>query len=141
MVSSHWAWPTRGWPSVFLMSLHDLPLRTLLLSCSNPPSYTPNSPSSTSESFPSVGRTVHMLDAALIIDFQASCEMLLLTIVCCRKGEVVFRSDNMSTVSVLREVLSKETALKKTSVRITHGETATSNIYASYCTTKLSWPP
>lgn len=39
-----------------------------------------------------------------------------------RKGEVVFRSDNMSTVSVLREVLSKETALKKVAVRITHGE-------------------
>jgi hypothetical protein len=38
----------------------------------------------------------------------------------CRKGEVVFRSDNMSTVSVLREVLSKETALKKVAVKITH---------------------
>ena len=35
---------------------------------------------------------------------------------------MVFRSDNMSTVSVLREVLSKETALKKVAVKITHGQ-------------------
>ena len=39
----------------------------------------------------------------------------------CRKGDVLFRSDNMSTVSVLREVISKETARKKVPVRITHG--------------------
>ena len=38
-----------------------------------------------------------------------------------RKGEVVFRSDNLSTISVLREVLSKETAQKKISVKISHG--------------------
>lgn len=34
---------------------------------------------------------------------------------------MVFRSDNMSTISVLREVLSKETAQKKIPVTITHG--------------------
>ena len=38
-----------------------------------------------------------------------------------RKGEVVLRSDNLSAISVLREVLSKETAQKKVSVKITHG--------------------
>ncbi len=38
-----------------------------------------------------------------------------------RKGEVVFRSDNMSTISVLKEVLSKEATKKNVSVKITHG--------------------
>ena len=38
-----------------------------------------------------------------------------------RKGKVVFRSDNLSVISVLREILSKETAQKKISVKITHG--------------------
>lgn len=37
-----------------------------------------------------------------------------------KKGEATFRSDNMSTISVLKEVLSKEAAQKKTAVKITH---------------------
>ena len=37
----------------------------------------------------------------------------------------MFRSDNMSTISVLKEVLSKETAQRKMSVRITHGNAPT----------------
>ena len=40
----------------------------------------------------------------------------------CRKGEAVFRSDNMSTISVLKEVLSKETTQRKTQVKFSHGK-------------------
>lgn len=40
-----------------------------------------------------------------------------------KRGEAVFRSDNISTISVLKEVLSKETSSKKVLVKITHGET------------------
>ena len=39
-----------------------------------------------------------------------------------KKGEAAFRSDNISTISVLKEVLSKETSSKKVLVKITHGE-------------------
>lgn len=39
----------------------------------------------------------------------------------CRKGEVIFRSDNMSTISVLKDVLSKEATQKKIIVQISHG--------------------
>ncbi len=38
-----------------------------------------------------------------------------------RKGEAVFRSDNMSTISVIKEVLSKETTKKNIPVKISHG--------------------
>ena len=56
----------------------------------------------------------------------------------CRKGEVVFRSDNMSTVSVLREVLSKETALKKVAVKFTHGQSPN---WRKFCVhAQFSWP-
>ena len=34
----------------------------------------------------------------------------------------MFRSDNLSTISVLREVLSKEATQRKTSIKITHGQ-------------------
>ena len=34
----------------------------------------------------------------------------------------MFRSDNLSTISVLREVLSKEATQRKISVKITHGQ-------------------
>ncbi|XP_064405547.1 Bardet-Biedl syndrome 7 protein homolog [Halichondria panicea] len=37
-----------------------------------------------------------------------------------RRGEAVFRSDNISTISVLKEVLSKETSSRKVLVKITH---------------------
>ena len=38
-----------------------------------------------------------------------------------RKGEVTFRSDNISTISVLKEVLSKEATQKKIAIKTTHG--------------------
>lgn len=41
----------------------------------------------------------------------------------------MFRSDNMSTISVLKEVLSKETAQRKMSVRITHGNAACTGLH------------
>lgn len=44
---------------------------------------------------------------------------------CCsphRKGEAVFRSENLSTISVLKEVLSKEITRKKKAVKITDCE-------------------
>ena len=43
---------------------------------------------------------------------------------CTRSGEAVFKSDNLSTVSVLKEVLSKEATKQKITVRIAHGELA-----------------
>ena len=39
----------------------------------------------------------------------------------CRKGEALFRSDNMSTISVLKEVLSKEATQRKIAIKMTHG--------------------
>jgi hypothetical protein len=39
-----------------------------------------------------------------------------------RKGEIIFRSDNMSTISVLKEVLSKDAAQKTIAIKMTHGE-------------------
>ncbi len=48
-----------------------------------------------------------------------------------RRGEAVFRSDNISTISVLKEVLSKETSSKKVLVKITHGEAV--NIKPGVC--------
>lgn len=38
-----------------------------------------------------------------------------------RKGDVTFRSDNISTISVLKEVLSKEATQKKIAIKTTHG--------------------
>lgn len=37
-----------------------------------------------------------------------------------KKGEAVFRSDNLSTISVLKEVLSKEATQRKIAVKISH---------------------
>ena len=38
-----------------------------------------------------------------------------------RKGEISFRTDNISTVSVLKEVLSKEATQRKVSIKIIQG--------------------
>ena len=38
-----------------------------------------------------------------------------------RKGEISFRTDNISTVSVLKEVLSKEATQRKVSIKINQG--------------------
>ena len=35
---------------------------------------------------------------------------------------MIFRSDNMSTISVLKDVLSKEATQKKITVQISHGK-------------------
>ena len=39
-----------------------------------------------------------------------------------RRGEAMFRSDNVSTISILKDVLSKEATSRKMSVDMTHGE-------------------
>ena len=39
-----------------------------------------------------------------------------------RKGEATFRSDNISTISILKDVLSKEATTKKISLKITYGQ-------------------
>ena len=40
----------------------------------------------------------------------------------CRKGEGIFRSDNISTISILKDVLSKEATNKKIRLDISYGE-------------------
>ena len=39
-----------------------------------------------------------------------------------RKGEAIFRSDNISTISILKDVLTKEATKKKVRLDITYGE-------------------
>ena len=39
-----------------------------------------------------------------------------------RKGQAIFRSDNISTISILKDVLSKEATKKNISLNITYGE-------------------
>lgn len=38
-----------------------------------------------------------------------------------KKGEAIFRSDNISTISILKDVLTKEATKKKISLNITYG--------------------
>lgn len=38
-----------------------------------------------------------------------------------RKGEAVFRSDNVSTISILKDVLTKEATKRKISLNISFG--------------------
>ena len=40
----------------------------------------------------------------------------------CRKGEATFRSDNISTISILKDVLTKEATKKKIRLDITFGK-------------------
>ena len=40
----------------------------------------------------------------------------------CRRGEAVFRSDNISTISILKDVLTKEGTRKGIRMDITYGE-------------------
>ena len=42
--------------------------------------------------------------------------------VSCRKGEAIFRSDNISTISILKDVLTKEATKKKVRLDITYGK-------------------
>ena len=44
-------------------------------------------------------------------------------IVSSRQREAEFKSDNLSTISVIKEVISKEATKKKISIKITHGKT------------------
>ena len=39
-----------------------------------------------------------------------------------RKGEAIFRSDNISTISIMKDVLTKEATKKKIRLDITYGE-------------------
>jgi Bardet-Biedl syndrome 7 protein len=45
-----------------------------------------------------------------------------------RRGEATFRSDNISTISILKDVLSKEATSRKMSVNMTHGELHNSKV-------------
>ena len=40
-----------------------------------------------------------------------------------RRGEAIFRSDNISTVSILKDVLTKEATKKQMRLDITYGKT------------------
>ena len=44
-------------------------------------------------------------------------------IISSRQHEAEFKSDNLSTISVIKEVISKEATKKKISIKITHGKT------------------
>lgn len=39
-----------------------------------------------------------------------------------RKGEAIFRSDNISTISILKDVLTKEATKRKINLNISYGE-------------------
>ena len=39
-----------------------------------------------------------------------------------RKGEAIFRSDNVSTISILKDVLTKEATKRKINLNISYGE-------------------
>lgn len=43
---------------------------------------------------------------------------------CCRfrKGEAIFRSDNISTISILKDVLTKEATKRKINLNISFGK-------------------
>ena len=41
---------------------------------------------------------------------------------CFRKGEATFRSDNISTISILKDVLTKEATKRKISLNISFGK-------------------
>lgn len=41
----------------------------------------------------------------------------------CRKGEGCFKSDNISTISILKDVLSKEATKRKINLNISYGKT------------------
>jgi len=41
---------------------------------------------------------------------------------CHRKGEATFRSDNISTISILKDVLTKEATKKKIRLEISYGQ-------------------
>ena len=47
---------------------------------------------------------------------------ILVLFVSCRKGEAIFRSDNISTISILKDVLTKEATKKKVRLDITYGK-------------------
>ena len=38
-----------------------------------------------------------------------------------RKGEAIFKSDNISTISILKDVLSKEATKRKINLNISYG--------------------
>jgi len=42
---------------------------------------------------------------------------------CYRKGEGCFKSDNISTISILKDVLSKEATKRKINLKISYGKT------------------
>ena len=48
-------------------------------------------------------------------------KLLLETLVCFRKGQATFRSDNISTISILKDVLSKEATNRKINLSISYG--------------------
>ena len=59
----------------------------------------------------------------------------------CRKGEAIFRSDNISTISILKDVLTKEATKKKVRLDITYGKSSSyfNNFFPlKYCDQVLS---
>jgi hypothetical protein len=46
-----------------------------------------------------------------------------------RKGEAIFRSDNISTISILKDVLTKEATKKKIRLDISYGKYLTISVY------------
>jgi len=105
----------------FLFSFSPPVLSPLVLSSLLPPSLSSISPPSPPYPLP----LLHLPSLPPHLpSFPPSPPCLLSPLIppCCRRGEVVFRSDNLSTISVLREVLSKEATQRKISVKITHGQ-------------------
>lgn len=50
-----------------------------------------------------------------------SCSYYLFSNVVSRKGEAIFKSDNISTISILKDVLTKEATKRKINLNISYG--------------------
>lgn len=53
-----------------------------------------------------------------------------------RKGEGVFKSDNISTISILKDVLSKEATKRKINLNISYGKKKKKNHFFGCCYNK-----
>jgi Bardet-Biedl syndrome 7 protein len=58
------------------------------------------------------GEQITMCFRSTFLDTQLECSY--------KRGEATFRSDNISTISILKDVLSKEATSRKMSVNMTH---------------------
>ena len=64
------------------------------------------------------------LVGAMLLVFQCRVRVLCMSFIylfLCRKGEAIFKSDNISTISILKDVLTKEATKRKINLNISYG--------------------